>query len=124
MPPWPPCRKPRPDLVIAELRLTPMNGLELLRRIRQHDPQRQRSPSPGFPPDQRRDRGDGVGGLRALLRKDALDFELRPVVEAALRTQDAIRSASEQTRQGELRAEDYVKASSASPPPNAGGTPR
>ncbi len=99
-------QKTTPDLIIAELRLAPLNGLELLRRIRQHDPNATVLLTTGFPPTSAVIEAMKLGAYD-FLRKEALNFELRPVVEAALRTQEAIRSASKQTHRGELRAEDY-----------------
>jgi two-component system NtrC family response regulator len=99
-------QKSTPDLIIAELRLSPLNGLELLRRIRQHDPIATVLLTTGFPPTSAVIEAMKLGAYD-FLRKEALNFELRPVVEAALRTQDAIRSASTRTDRNELRAEDY-----------------
>ena len=99
-------QKGTPDLIIAELRLAPLNGLELLRRIRQHDPNATVLLTTGFPPTSAVIEAMKLGAYD-FLRKEALNFDLRPVVEAALRTQEAILSASTQKDKGELRAEDY-----------------
>jgi DNA-binding NtrC family response regulator len=80
--------------------------LELLRRVRQHDPNATVLLTTGFPPTSAVIEAMKLGAYD-FLRKEALNFELRPVVEAALRTQDAIRSASARTDRNELRAEDY-----------------
>ncbi|RFC45363.1 MAG: two-component system, NtrC family, nitrogen regulation response regulator GlnG/two-component system [Verrucomicrobia bacterium] len=99
-------QKAMPDLVIVELRITPLNGLDLLRKIRQHDPNATVLLTTGFPPTSAVIEAMKLGAYD-FLRKEALNFELRPVVESALQTQDAVRSAAQQTHQGELRAEDY-----------------
>ncbi len=95
-----------PDLIIVELRLPPGNGLDLLRRIRQHDPNATVLLTTGFPPTSAVIEAMKLGAYD-FLRKEAVNFDLRPVVEAALRNQEAIRSASARGNREELRAEDY-----------------
>jgi DNA-binding NtrC family response regulator len=95
-----------PDLSIVELRLPQGNGLDLLRRIRQHDPNATVLLTTGFPPTSAVIEAMKLGAYD-FLRKEAVNFELRPVVEAALRNQEAVRSASTRGDRGELRAEDY-----------------
>jgi len=95
-----------PDLSIVELRLPQANGLDLLRRMRQHDPNATVLLTTGFPPTSAVIEAMKLGAYD-FLRKEAVNFDLRPVVEAALRNQEAVRSASAQGDRGELRAEDY-----------------
>lgn len=95
----------QPDLVIIELRIGPVNGLELLRRIRMHDPNAMVILTTGFPPTSAVIEAMKLGA-QEFLRKESLNFELRPVVESVLRAQDEIRSVRK-TKPTEMPAEDY-----------------
>lgn len=79
------------DLVIADLQLQPFDGLDLLARVRESSPQTLFILTAGFPST-----GQVIEatqqGAHDVLRKEALPFELRPVVESALQTADARRS--------------------------------
>jgi len=95
-----------PDLLIVELRVGPSSGLEFLRKVRQQDPNALVLMTTGFPPSNAVIESMKLGAYD-FLRKEALTYDLRPVVETALSAQDEIRTISSKIRQGELRAEDY-----------------
>ncbi len=82
------------DLVISEIQLQPFDGLELLTRIRQQSPSTLVILTAGFPST-----GQVIEatqqGAHDVLRKEALPFELRPVVEDALQIAEDRRSASQ-----------------------------
>jgi len=82
------------DVIVAALALEPFDGLELLGRIRQHSPQTLVILTAGFPST-----GQIIEatqkGAHDVLRKESLPFELRPVVESALQTQEDRRSAGQ-----------------------------
>jgi len=82
------------DVVVAALTLQPFDGLELLGRIRQQSPQTLVILTAGFPTT-----GQIIEatqrGAHDVLRKESLPFELRPVVESALQTQEDRRSAGQ-----------------------------
>jgi len=82
-----------PALVITELRIAPFNGLELLRRIRQLDPNAMVLISTGFPPTSAVIESMKLGAYD-FLRKEKLVYELRPTVEAILSAQEEIRAVS------------------------------
>jgi DNA-binding NtrC family response regulator len=79
-------------VVVAAMELDPFDGLELLGRILQQSPQTLVILTAGFPTT-----GQIIEatqrGAHDVLRKESLAFELRPVVESALQTQDERRSA-------------------------------
>ncbi len=82
------------DVVVAALALQPFDGLELLGRIRQQSPQTLVVLTAGFPTT-----GQIIEatqkGAHDVLRKESLAFELRPVVESALQTQEDRRAAGQ-----------------------------
>ncbi len=81
-------------LVIADIALQPYDGLELLSRIRQTSPTTLVVLTAGFPST-----GQVIEatqrGAHDVLRKEALPFELRPVVESALQIVEDRRSAEQ-----------------------------
>jgi len=81
------------SVVVAALELEPFDGMELLGRIMQQSPSTLVILTAGFPTT-----GQIIEatqrGAHDVLRKESLAFELRPVVESALQTQDDRRSAS------------------------------
>ena len=83
------------DVVIADLQLQPFDGLELLSRIRQGSPDSLVILTAGFPST-----GQVIEatqqGAHDVLRKEALPFELRPVVETALQIAEERRSHTQQ----------------------------
>lgn len=82
------------DLVIADIQLQPFDGMALLQRIRSAAPATLVILTTGFPST-----GQVIeatqSGAHDVLRKESLPFELRPVVENALQTADALRVAHE-----------------------------
>ncbi|MFT5465377.1 MAG: DNA-binding NtrC family response regulator [Verrucomicrobiales bacterium] len=97
--------KLQPDLSIIELRLQSVNGLELLRRMRLHDPNAMVVITTGFPSTSAVIESMKLGAYD-VLRKESLNFELRPVVEAVLRAQEEIRVVRE-SKPKQQSAEDY-----------------
>lgn len=95
-----------PDLMIVELRVGPISGLEFLRRVRQHDPNALVVMTTGFPPSSAVIESMKLGAYD-FLRKESLTYDLRPVVEAALSAQDEIRAVSRTSRPEPLRDDDY-----------------
>jgi DNA-binding NtrC family response regulator len=84
--------KTKVTVVVSAMELEPFDGMELLRRIIQQSPQTLVILTAGFPTT-----GQIIEatqhGAHDVLRKESLAFELRPVVESALQTQDDRRSA-------------------------------
>ncbi len=82
------------SVVVAAMELEPFDGMELLGRILQQSPQTLVILTAGFPTT-----GQIIEatqrGAHDVLRKESLAFELRPVVESALQTQDDRRSAGQ-----------------------------
>jgi len=82
------------DVVVADIQLQPFDGLELLSRLRQSSPATLVILTTGFPST-----GQVIEatqrGAHDVMRKEALPFELRPVVESALQTADDRRSAEQ-----------------------------
>jgi DNA-binding NtrC family response regulator len=82
------------SVVVAAMDMEPFDGMELLGRILQHSPQTLVILTAGFPTT-----GQIIEatqrGAHDVLRKESLAFELRPVVESALQTQDDRRSADQ-----------------------------
>jgi DNA-binding NtrC family response regulator len=82
------------DLVIAEVQLQPFDGLELLSRLRHTSPNTLVILTTGFPST-----GQVIEatqrGAHDVMRKEALPFELRPVVESALQIVEDRRSAEQ-----------------------------
>jgi DNA-binding NtrC family response regulator len=80
------------SVVVAAMELEPFDGMELLGRIMQQSPGTLVILTAGFPTT-----GQIIEatqrGAHDVLRKESLAFELRPVVESALQTQDDRRSA-------------------------------
>jgi DNA-binding NtrC family response regulator len=82
------------DVVVADIQIQPFDGLELLSRLRQTSPATLVILTTGFPST-----GQVIEatqrGAHDVMRKEALPFELRPVVETALQTADDRRSAEQ-----------------------------
>ena len=82
------------SVVVAAMELEPFDGMELLGQILQKSPQTLVVLTAGFPTT-----GQIIEatqrGAHDVLRKESLAFELRPVVESALQTQDDRRSAGQ-----------------------------
>lgn len=95
-----------PDLLIVELRVGPFSGLELLRKVRQHDPNALVIMTTGFPPSSAVIESMKLGAYD-FLRKESLTYDLRPVVEGALSAQDEIRTISSTVRSAPSRPDEY-----------------
>jgi DNA-binding NtrC family response regulator len=80
------------SVVVAAMDMVPFDGMELLSQILQQSPQTLVILTAGFPTT-----GQVIEatqrGAHDVLRKESLAFELRPVVESALQTQEDRRSA-------------------------------
>ncbi len=85
----------RPDLLITELFIKPLGGMELIKKIRLNDPNAQIVLTTGFPPTNAVIEAMKLGAYD-VLRKESLPYDLRPVVEEALAASDAISETSEQ----------------------------
>ncbi|MEM1295996.1 MAG: sigma 54-interacting transcriptional regulator, partial [Verrucomicrobiota bacterium] len=98
----------RHSIVIAELRIAPFNGLELLRKIRHTDPNAMVLLTTGFPPTSAVIEAMKLGAYD-FLRKETLTYELRPVVETVLQAHEEIRveSTKDTPRQEESNQEDH-----------------
>jgi len=82
------------DLVIADIPLQPFDGLVLLRRIRAAHPGILVILTDGFPTTSQVIEATQQGA-QDILKKESLTFELRPVVENALRALDQRRAAGQ-----------------------------
>ncbi len=89
----------KPDLVIAEYHLQPGNGIELLKKLRQTDPQAFVVLSTAWPPTDAVIEAMKLGAFD-FLRKETLPYDLRPVVESALKSREAARSSVDTVPQG------------------------
>ena len=80
------------SLMVADFDLQPFDGMELLARTRQQSPHTLVILTAGFPTT-----GQIIEatqrGAHDVLRKESLPFELRPIIESALQTQEDRRSA-------------------------------
>ncbi len=83
-------------VVVAAMEMEPFDGMEFLGRVVQQSPQTLVILTTGFPTT-----GQIIEatqhGAHDVLRKESLPFELRPVVESALQTQEERRSADQPT---------------------------
>jgi DNA-binding NtrC family response regulator len=79
------------DLVISELYTQPLGGMELLRKIRLNNPNSMVVLTTGFPPTSSVIEAMKLGAYD-VLRKESLPYDLRPVVEEALKAGDIISS--------------------------------
>ena len=82
------------DLVIAELHVAPMSGMDLLKQLRLNDPNSMVLLYTGFPPTSAVIEAMRLGAFE-FLRKEAINFDMRPIVEKALSAQAQIRSTPE-----------------------------
>ena len=83
--------KLKPDLVLLEYHFKPVNGIEILKRLRQEDPQALVVLCTAWPPTNAVIEAMKLGAFD-FLRKESLTYDLRPVVESALRTREASRA--------------------------------
>ncbi len=96
------------DLIIANLKLQPFDGLTLLRRIRAAHPGVLVILTTGFPSTAQIIEASQLGALD-ILKKESLTFELRPVVEAALQSIEQRRLAGETQKEGRAVSDSRVK---------------
>ena len=82
------------DLVLADLQTKPVDGLELLTKIRAHDAHTVVILLAGFPSTSQIIEATRLGA-RDVLRKESLNFELRLVVENAFQTIGSRRTADQ-----------------------------
>ncbi|HEX8372284.1 MAG TPA: sigma-54 dependent transcriptional regulator [Chthoniobacterales bacterium] len=85
--------KEEPDLVITETHLLPFSGMELLARIRQRDSNAMVILISAFGTTQSVIESMKLGAFD-FIRKEALPFNLKPVVDAALTSQAEMRAAT------------------------------
>jgi len=83
-----------PALVIAEIHLKPFSGLELLRKIRQSDPNAMMVLMSVFGTTQQVIESMKLGAYD-YIRKESLPFNLKVIVDAALNAQSELRRATE-----------------------------
>ena len=77
------------DVVLTELHIGPMNGMQLLQRLRQQNPNAMVILTTGFPMTSAIIEAMKFGAYE-FLRKEALAFELRAIMESALKAKDAL----------------------------------
>ncbi|MCH7227187.1 sigma-54-dependent transcriptional regulator [Haloferula sp. A504] len=96
------------DVVVADLNLQPFEGLDLLSKTRETSPNTLFVLTTGFPST-----GQIIEatqkGAHDVLRKEALSFELRPVVESALQIAEDRRSVGEIEEIQEARNDGRIK---------------
>jgi DNA-binding NtrC family response regulator len=80
------------SLVLADFDLQPFDGLELLARVQEASPQTMMILTAGFPSTSQIIEAV-QRGAHDVLRKESLPFELRPIIETALQTQESRRLA-------------------------------
>jgi DNA-binding NtrC family response regulator len=80
-----------PDLVIVELYVAPIAGMDLLKKIRLNHPNGMVILTTGFPPTSAVIEAMKLGAFD-VLRKESLPYDLRPVVDEALKAGDEIRA--------------------------------
>jgi two-component system, NtrC family, nitrogen regulation response regulator GlnG len=79
----------RPSVVLAELMLEPYSGLDLLKKLRLEDPNALVVLTTGAPPTSVLIEAMKIGSYD-FLRKSALAYELRPVIESAVQAHEAL----------------------------------
>jgi DNA-binding NtrC family response regulator len=93
-----------PDLVVTEAHLQPYSGLELLAKTRQRSPNATVILMSAFATTQTVIESMKLGAFD-FIRKEALPFNLKAVVDAALKTQDEMRAAT--TFKPQLTVEEH-----------------
>ncbi len=88
------CETTSIDLVISELMMAPLHGMQLLQKLRQLNPNAMVILTTGFPMTSAIIEAMKFGAYE-FLRKESLPYELRRVVENALKTKEALDSVSE-----------------------------
>lgn len=82
------------DVVLAEMRMAPLSGMQLLQRLRGQDPNAMVILTTGFPGTSAIIEAMKYGAYE-FLRKETLAFELRGVMEAALKAKEALDVSNE-----------------------------
>lgn len=82
-----------PDLLITELFVKPLQGMDLIKKVRLNDPNAQVILTTAFPPSSAVIEAMRLGAYD-VLRKESLPYDLRPVVEEALKAGEEIKSTS------------------------------
>ena len=88
--------KKSPDLLITELFVKPLQGMDLIKKVRLNDPNAQVILTTSFPPSSAVIEAMRLGAYD-VLRKETLPYDLRPIVEEALKAGDEIKSTSQST---------------------------
>ncbi len=96
-----------PDLLITETHLNPSSGLDLLAKVRQRDPNAMVILTSAFGTTQSVIESMKLGAFD-YIRKEALPFNLKPVVDAALTAQAELRRAT--AFQPQLTVEQYQES--------------
>jgi DNA-binding NtrC family response regulator len=97
------CRE-RPDLLIVETHIAPFSGTELLVKVRQRDPNATVIITSAYGTTQLVIESMKLGAFD-FIRKETLPFNLKVVVDAALKAQDEMRSAT--THKPQLTVEEH-----------------
>ena len=84
----------KPDLIICELHVQPIGGMEVLKRVRMDNPNAMVVLTTGFPPTNAVIEAMKLGAYD-FLRKEALPYDLRNVVESALKAGDEVKALHE-----------------------------
>ncbi|MEM7386461.1 MAG: response regulator, partial [Verrucomicrobiota bacterium] len=87
----------KPDLIIADSVIGPFGGMGLLQRIRHQDPNAFVILTSGFPSTTAIIEGMKYGAYE-FLRKETLSFDLRTVVEGALKAKEAVEAAERRSK--------------------------
>jgi DNA-binding NtrC family response regulator len=85
------CITDKPDLLLAEYHLKPISGMELLKQVRMNDPNAMVVLTTGFPATSAVIEAMKLGAFD-FLRKESLPYDLRPVVEEALRASEEVQT--------------------------------
>jgi len=88
------CKKESPEVIIVEMRIEPHGGIELLKRLRQDDPNAAVILIADSPPTAPVIEAMRLGATE-FLAKERLQFELRPVIESVMRAKEEIRSSED-----------------------------
>lgn len=87
-------KEAKPDLIICELHVQPIGGMEVLKQTRMENPNAMIVLTTGFPPTNSVIEAMKLGAYD-FLRKEALPYDLRNVVESALKAGDEVKALSE-----------------------------
>lgn len=88
------------DVIVAELRMGPMNGMQLLQKIRGKDPNALVILTTGFPATSSIIEAMKYGAYE-FLRKETIAFDIRAVMESALKAKEALNeSAADRAKEG------------------------